>query len=162
MSSSLPRKIVPRLDNFFILLAVIVQSLFYNQKRKDLVKNQWFVICIITIFVIVISNVFIATLVRVDRFGIREIYQTKNDGGAAAQEWCFNTHNPGNDPRTGGEYPYTKFVQKNPDGRWKVRNTEVRYGVLTSSGYDPKLITTFNQVHLATKGICNHQMIGRT
>jgi hypothetical protein len=145
------RRISVRLDNFFILLAVIVQSLFYNQKRKDLVKNQWVVIGIITIFVIVISNAVIATLVRVDKFGIREIYQTKNSGGAG-QEWYFNTDNPGNDPRTGGENPYTNFVQKNPDGSWKVRNTEVRYGILTSSGYHPKLITTFNQMQLATKG----------
>ena len=105
-----------RLDNFLILLAVIVQSLFYNQKRKDLVKNQWFVIGIITILVIVISNAFIATLVKVDKFGIREIYQTKNRGGAE-QDWYFNTDNPGNDPRTGGENPYTKFGQKNHAGR---------------------------------------------
>ena len=96
------RKIILRLHNFFILVAVIVQSLFYNQKRKDLVKNQWFVIGIITIFVIVISNGVIATLVQVDKFGIREIYQTKN--GGAAQEWYFNPDHPGNDPRT------TKFV----------------------------------------------------
>ena len=68
------RKITLPLDNAFILIAVIVQSLFYNQKRKDLVKNQWFVIGIITIFVIVISNGVIVTLVRVDKFGIREIY----------------------------------------------------------------------------------------
>ncbi|MGA9155084.1 MAG: hypothetical protein WBZ36_31260 [Candidatus Nitrosopolaris sp.] len=27
-----------------------------------------------------------------------------------------------------------------------------RYGILTSSGYHPKLITTFNQMQLATKG----------
>jgi hypothetical protein len=122
----LVRKISLRLDNFFILLAVIVQSLFYNQKRKDLVKNQWVVIGIITIFVIVISNVVIATLVRVDKFGIREIYQTKN-GGGAGEEWYFNIDNLGNDPRTGGENPYTKFVQKNPDGSWKVRNI---FGIL--------------------------------
>jgi hypothetical protein len=143
------RKIALPLNNFFILVAVVVQSLFYNQKRKDLVKNRWFIIGIITIFVIVISNAVIATFVRVDKFGIREIYQTKN--GGAAQEWYFNTDNPGNDPRRGGENPYTKFVQKNLDG-WKVRNTEVRYGILTASGYHPKLITTFNQRQLAKKG----------
>jgi hypothetical protein len=145
------RKITLRLDNFFILAAVIVQSLFYNQKRKDLVKNQWFIIGIITILVIVISNAVIATLVQVDKFGIREIYQTKNSGGPGL-EWYFNIDNPDKDPRTGGEHPYIKFVQKNPDGSWKVRNTEVRYGILTSSGYHPNLITTFNQTQLAKKG----------
>lgn len=145
------RNITLPLYNFFILVGGIVQSLFYNQKRKDLVKNQWFVIGIITIFVIVISNAVIASLVRVDKFGIREIYQTKNVGGTG-QEWYFNTYNPGNDPRTGGENPYTKFVQKNPDGSWKVTSIEVRYGILTSSGYHPKVITTLNQMQLATKG----------
>jgi hypothetical protein len=144
------RKTTLPLNNFFILIAVIVQSLFYNQKRKALVKNQWFVIGIITILVIIISNAVIATFVRVDKFGIREIYQTKK--GVTPQEWYFNTDNPGKDPRTGGENPYTKFVQKNPDGSWKVRSTEVRYGILTSSGYHPNLITTFNQMELATKG----------
>lgn len=123
--SCLLRKITLRLDNFFILAAVIVESLFYNQKRKHLVKNQWFIIGIITIFVIVISNAVIATLVQVDTFGIREIYQTKNSGGAV-QEWYFNTDNPGIDPRTGGENPYTKFVQKNPDGSWKVCWCEIQ------------------------------------
>ena len=146
------RKITLPLYNFFILITVIVQSLFYNQKRKDLVKNQWFVIGIITISVIVISNVVIAALVRVDKFGIREIYQTKDGGGGAAQEWYFNTDNPRNDPRTGGENPHIKFVHKNSDGSWNVRNTEVRYGILTSSGYHPKLITTLNQMVLAIKG----------
>jgi hypothetical protein len=144
------KKITLPLDNFLILVAVIVQSLFYNQKRKDLFKNQWFVIGIITIFVIVISNAVIATLVRVDKFGIREIYQTKN--GGAAQEWYFNTDNARNDPRTGGEEPYTKFVQKNSDGSWNVRSAEVRYGILTSSGYHPKVITTLSQTQLAKKG----------
>jgi hypothetical protein len=145
------RNITLPLYNFFILVVGIVQSLFYNQKRKDLVKNQWFVISIITIFVIVISNADIASLVRVDKFGIREIYQTKNVSGTG-QEWYFNTDNPSNDPRTGGENPYTKFVQKNPDGSWKVTSIEVRYGILTSSGYHPKVITTLNQMQLATKG----------
>ena len=36
---------------------------------------------------------------------------------------------------------------------WNVRNTEVRYGILTSSGYHPKLITTLNQMQLAIKGV---------
>lgn len=54
--------------------------------------------------IIVISNAVIATLVQVDKFGIREIYQTKNSGGAV-QEWYFNTDTPGKDPRTGGENP---------------------------------------------------------
>ncbi|MFZ0514384.1 MAG: hypothetical protein WAM14_22460, partial [Candidatus Nitrosopolaris sp.] len=44
------------------------------------------------------------------------------------------------------------FVQQNDDGSWKVMSNEVRYGVLTSSGYNPDLISTLNQQVLAAKG----------
>jgi hypothetical protein len=84
----------------------------------------------------------------VDKFGIKELYPTKQGG----EEWYFNT-DPNNDPRAGkGEGPSTTFVQKNNDGSWKVRSSEVRYGVLTSSGWHPELITTLNQQQLAAKG----------
>jgi len=59
---------------------------------------------------------------------------------------------PVNDPRIGGEGPTTTFVQQNDDGSWKVQSTEVRYGVLTSSGYHPDLISTLDQQALASKG----------
>ena len=89
------------------------------------------------------------TMAGIDKFGIREIYPTKHGG----EQWYFNIDDPNNDPRTGdGEGPPTTFVQKNADGSWKVQSTEVRYGVLTSSGYHPELITTLNQHDLAAKG----------
>jgi hypothetical protein len=84
----------------------------------------------------------------VDKFGIKEIYPTKTGG----EEWFMNMDGPGNDPRIGGEGPSTIFVLQNDDGSWKVQSTEVRYGVLTSSGYHPDLITTLNQQVLAAKG----------
>jgi hypothetical protein len=84
----------------------------------------------------------------VDKFGIKEIYPTKTGG----EEWFMNMDDPGNDPRIGGEGPSTIFVLQNDDGSWKVQSTEVRYGVLTSSGYHPDLITTLNQQALAAKG----------
>jgi hypothetical protein len=84
----------------------------------------------------------------VDKFGIKEIYPTKTGG----EEWFMNMDDPGNDLRIGGEGPSTTFVLQNDDGSWKVQSTEVRYGVLTSSGYHPDLITTLNQQALATKG----------
>jgi hypothetical protein len=37
-------------------------------------------------------------------------------------------------------------------GSWNVRSAEVRYGILTSSGYHPKVITTLNQTQFAKKG----------
>jgi hypothetical protein len=83
-----------------------------------------------------------------DKFGIKEIYPTKT----GSEEWFMNMADPGHDPRVGGEGPPTTFVQQNDDGSWKVQDTEVRYGVLTSSGYHPDLITTLNQQDLAAKG----------
>jgi hypothetical protein len=75
----------------------ILQSKKKGFSQKSMVCNWYYdYLC----------NAVIATLVRVDKFGIREIYQTKN-GGSAVQEWYFNTDNPGNDPRTGGENAYS-------------------------------------------------------
>lgn len=84
----------------------------------------------------------------VDKFGIKEIYPSKTGG----EEWFMNMDDPGNDPRIGGEGPSTIFALQNDDGSWKVQSTEVRYGVLTSSGYHSDLITTLNQQALAAKG----------
>jgi hypothetical protein len=85
---------------------------------------------------------------KLDKFGIKEIYLSKRGG----EEWYLSTDNPQNGPRTGAEGPPTSFVQKNNDGSWKVQSSEVRYGVFTSSGYHPDLITTLNQQVLAAKG----------
>ncbi|HET7148557.1 MAG TPA: hypothetical protein VFI73_08685 [Candidatus Nitrosopolaris sp.] len=94
---------------------------------------------------------------KLDKFGIKEIYLSKRGG----EEWYIKSYDPKNDPHTGGEPP-TTFVQQNNDRSWKVQSTEVRYGVLTSSGYHPDQITTLNQETLAAKDTCNHLMIGRT
>jgi len=85
---------------------------------------------------------------KLDKFGIKEIYISKRGD----EEWYLNSYDPKNDPQTGGEGPPTTFVQQNNDGSWKVQSTEVRFGVLTSSGYHPDLITTLNQEALAAKG----------
>jgi hypothetical protein len=83
-----------------------------------------------------------------NKFGIEKIYPTKPSG----QEWFMNMSDP-IDNRTGGETPQTTFAGKNmADGSWKVTSKEVRFGVLTSSGYRPDLITTLNQTELAEKG----------
>jgi hypothetical protein len=52
-------------------------------------------------------------------------------------------------------------VQQYDDSSWKVQSNEVRYGVLTSSGYHFDLITSLNQQALAAKDTCNHLMTGR-
>ena len=43
-------------------------------------------------------------------------------------------------------------MTKNSDGSWKVTDTQVRYGIYTSSGYDHDKITTLNHASLAQKG----------
>jgi F5/8 type C domain-containing protein len=85
----------------------------------------------------------------VDPFGIVKIYPTKEGG----EEWFMNMNNPTSDPRTSPP-PMTL----NPPGCspsdpcWRVTSTQVRYGVFTSSGYNPNQITTLDHSQLAQKG----------
>jgi len=90
---------------------------------------------------------------------VKEIYPSKPGG----EQWYFNTNNPNSDARVGkGEGPPTTFVQRNSDGSWKVKSSEVRYGAVTSSGWHPELITTLDQKQLAAKDTCNHLTTGKT
>lgn len=83
-----------------------------------------------------------------DPFGIVKIYPTKTEG----EEWYMNMNNPTADSRT-----VPPSMTKNIDGSWRVTSTQVRYGVYTSSGYHPELITTYNQKELAAKGYMQSQ-----
>ncbi|MGC2573002.1 MAG: hypothetical protein WA364_15940 [Candidatus Nitrosopolaris sp.] len=101
-----------------------------------------------------------------DKFGIKEIYATKNGG----EDWFMKMLDPNNDPRTVN----TPEMTLNEDGSWKVAfdNTnnnkpqqlvipiqytgtscqdEVRYSILTSSGYDVNKII-IDQQELETRG----------
>jgi hypothetical protein len=100
-----------------------------------------------------------------DKFGIREIYPSKPGG----EEWFMNMQDPNNDPRTAK----TPHMTQNPDGSWKVAfnnqqqqqqqtiqpvqssgnccQDEVRYGALTSSGYDESKVV-IDEKELETKG----------
>ena len=78
-----------------------------------------------------------------DPFGVKEIYQTKQGG----EEWYMNMNNPSSDSRNNPP-PLTK----NADGSFKVTSNQVRWGVFTSAGYHPELITTTNQKQLAAQG----------
>ena len=89
---------------------------------------------------------FINNGVGTDKFGITEIYPTKPGG----EEWFMNMDDPQNDHRTD---PQTTLIKNNDDSlSWKIKNTEVRYNVFTSSGFQPQLITTLNQTELSKKG----------
>ena len=118
--------------------------------RKNALLRIGIIVIVITGAFTIIYNYYLISprYSGVDKFGIKEIYPTKTGG----EDWFMNMDDPGNDPRIGGEGPSTIFVSQNDDGSWKVQSTEVRYGVLTSSGYHPDLITTLNQEALAAKG----------
>jgi hypothetical protein len=77
-----------------------------------------------------------------DPFGIQKIYPTK----AGGEEW-FMDMTDGQDPRS-----KPPSLEKNSDGSFKVTSSKVRYGVFTSSGYDPKIIKSLDQADLEQKG----------
>jgi F5/8 type C domain len=64
-----------------------------------------------------------------DPFGIEEIYPTKP--GSEDDEW-FMDMSDGQDPRS-----RPPSMTKNSDGSFKVTSGQVRYGVFTTSGYNP-------------------------
>jgi hypothetical protein len=77
-----------------------------------------------------------------DKFGIKKIYPTKPGG----EEWYMNTDDLQNDPRTS-----EPSMSRNSDGSWRVTSGQVRYGVFTSSGYQPDNVVTDHSV-LASRG----------
>ena len=101
-----------------------------------------------------------------DKFGIKEIYPSKTGG----EEWFMDMQDPNNDPRT----LKAPHMSQNGDGSWKVSfdndnnnnnseqkipiqdsetccQNEVRYGILTSSGYDENKIV-IDQKELEKRG----------
>ena len=79
-----------------------------------------------------------------DKFKIKKIYPTKEGG----EEWYLSRQEPADDCRFD---PKTTLIP-NADGSYKVKSTQVRISVLTSTGYDQDDITTYNQKELAKKG----------
>jgi hypothetical protein len=77
----------------------------------------------------------------IDKFGIRKIYPTKSGG----EEW-FMDMSDGQDPRS-----RPPSMTKNPDGSFKVTSSQVRYGVFTSSGYQPDKVVLDHGI-LAQRG----------
>ena len=85
----------------------------------------------------------------IDKFGIKEIYRSKFGG----EEWFIIMDDPNHDLRTDPQTTLTKNDDtEHGDISWKIQNTEVRYEVFTSSGYNAQLITTLNQTELAKNG----------
>jgi uncharacterized protein YxeA len=81
---------------------------------------------------------------NVDQFGIKKLYSTKNNG----EEWFINMDNPLSDSRFNPQ----NTITKNPDGSWKMKSTQVRMNVYTSTGYDSANIPTLDHSVIASKG----------
>jgi hypothetical protein len=79
-----------------------------------------------------------------DKFGLKMLYPTKTTG----EQWFMDMANPEGDSR----FDPKEDISKNADGSWKMRSSQVRMNVFTSTGYDPDKITTYAQNQLATKG----------
>jgi F5/8 type C domain len=80
----------------------------------------------------------------VDPFGIKKLYPTKSGG----EQWFMNMDNPLGDSRFNPQ----NTITKNPDGSWKMKSTQVRMNVYTSTGYDADDIPTLNHGTIASKG----------
>jgi len=79
-----------------------------------------------------------------DQFGIRKLYSTK----AGGEEWYMNMVNPTSDSR----FDPKNTITRNPDGSWKMKATQVRMNVFTSTGYSQSNIASLNQADLEAKG----------
>ncbi|MGA9521939.1 MAG: carbohydrate-binding protein [Myxococcaceae bacterium] len=79
----------------------------------------------------------------VDRFGVTMLFPSKEGGEA----W-FLADEADTDPRFDPQDPITR----NADGSWKMQTDQVRMNVMTSTGYDPTSISTYNRDELAARG----------
>lgn len=79
-----------------------------------------------------------------DKFGVKIVYPTKTNG----EQWFMNMADADSDSRL----DVGNSITKNSDGSWKIKSSKVRMNVLTSAGYDPNDIDTYNQKTLATEG----------
>jgi hypothetical protein len=79
-----------------------------------------------------------------DKFGIIKLYPTKSGG----EQWYMDMNNPLGDSRFNPQ----NTITKNPDGSWKMKSTQVRMAVYTSTGYDQDDIPTLDHSQIASKG----------
>ncbi|HYO58810.1 discoidin domain-containing protein [Archangium sp.] len=78
-----------------------------------------------------------------DVFGVKMIYPTKEGG-----ETWFLQEEALKDTR----FDPRDTITRNADGSWKMKSTQVRMHVLTSSGYDSEKIPTYDRDVLASRG----------
>jgi hypothetical protein len=78
-----------------------------------------------------ISNNSTDKTTMVDKFGIKEIYATKQHG----REWYVNMTNPKNDTML--SFTFDAPINKEKDGSWQIINPKVRMNVETPTGMQP-------------------------
>ncbi|QRO01811.1 carbohydrate-binding protein [Archangium violaceum] len=78
-----------------------------------------------------------------DVFGVTMLYPTKPGG----ESWALAS-----DALRDSRFDPQKTITRNADGSWKMRSTQVRMEVFTSSGYDSKKIPTYDRDVLASRG----------
>ncbi|NMO15452.1 carbohydrate-binding protein, partial [Pyxidicoccus fallax] len=78
-----------------------------------------------------------------DKFGVTQLYPTV----AGGEEW-FLADNPTSDKRFDPQKPITR----NADGSWKMKNSQVRMSVFTSTGYSSSRIPTYDRDVMASRG----------
>jgi hypothetical protein len=84
-----------------------------------------------------------------DKFGVTGIYPQKPGG----EEWYIIMNDPLSDPR----FEPGASITKNSDGSWKIKSSQTRLEVMTSSGYVPSRIDTYDQIELVDKGFMQDQ-----
>jgi len=84
------------------------------------------------------------TFSNYDKFGIKRLYSTKSGG----EQWFIDMNNPLSDSRFNPQ----NTITKNSDGSWKMKSTQVRMNVYTSTGYDADDISTLDHGAIASKG----------
>jgi hypothetical protein len=116
-----------------------------KKKRIDFIFYRILILVSLFSFTMIDANstVYALGTGTVDKFGIKQIYPTK----AGGEQWFMNMSNPMLDART-----HAPSLTKNSDGSWKVKSTQIRYEVLTSSGYKPSQITSLDEEMLLSKG----------
>ncbi len=84
-----------------------------------------------------------------DQFRIKMMYSSKTDG----EYWFMPSTDVNTDIRLGGETPKLVLSGRNSDGSWKIKNNpSIRYGILTSQGFDETKITSLTPSALASAG----------
>lgn len=84
-----------------------------------------------------------------DKFGVTALYPHKPGG----EEWFVNMNAPISDLR----FDPGATITKNEDGSWKIKSSKVRLEVMTTSGYHPENIDTYDQDNLADNGYMQDQ-----